>query len=347
MDDKMAALNLISQSPQEHHQTDAGAHVAQPTGGSGTLISGLFENFSITTPEPGATHSSKNSELEVSPSSKNSSGLGANKGNPVDSHSDDDDKEIETHVFGDDMSATLPGELTQTLSMVTWTLSLLLSRHRHLQAATTASHAESLHIQAGISGTGGPSRNPKKRRRVGPGPLDTSEQEPSHDVEHDQDSETPLADHVLLACPFWKGNEATWKHCFRYKLKRIRDVKLHLRRVHARSFCVRCGGEFEGRQTLDAHYAFTPPCATRSFLRKWLSEDQKESLAKRSNPKFTIEQQWYAIWDIVYPGRPRPDSPYADQSLSERSELISRVLPDRGTWGAAGSWMAWAREPRK
>jgi hypothetical protein len=47
----------------------------------------------------------------------------------------------------------------------------------------------------------------------------------------------------------------------------------------------------------------------------WLSESQKEDLKKRS--RGTTESQWYTIWDVVFPGQPRPLSPYIDESLSE------------------------------
>lgn len=39
--------------------------------------------------------------------------------------------------------------------------------------------------------------------------------------------------------------------CFRYKLKRIRDVKQHLRRSHCRSYCVRCGAEGNWTYTIN------------------------------------------------------------------------------------------------
>ncbi|KAK5659154.1 hypothetical protein OQA88_1244 [Cercophora sp. LCS_1] len=49
----------------------------------------------------------------------------------------------------------------------------------------------------------------------------------------------------------------------------------------------------------------------------WLSEAQKEALSKKANGKQTAGQQWYAIWDIVFPGKRHPPSPYIDASLSE------------------------------
>ncbi|KAK1830827.1 hypothetical protein QBC39DRAFT_434442 [Podospora conica] len=310
--------------PDNHHHTEESVYAAQSITHGSPLISAAIESLKLTPPKPEASL----------PFEDWSSGPRVNESTPKFDHfrrdyldnlddSDDsgDDGEIETHchAFGDDMCAKLPGQLTQTPGMIDRTLGLLLLQHRHWR--TAAGGIGSSHTEAGRSAQGttrSPSDNPRKRRRVSPGPTDTPEQEPpSHDVEHDQEIETlPEGDH-LFACPFWKGDLTTWRDCFRYKLKRIRDVKLHLKRVHSRSFCVRCGNEFKGKQALDAHCAVTPPCASRRFLKRWLCEGQKEQLAKRSNPKFTIEQQWYAMWDIVYPARLRPDSPYINQSLSE------------------------------
>ena len=46
-----------------------------------------------------------------------------------------------------------------------------------------------------------------------------------------------------------------------------------------------------------------------------MSEAQQQALKKRSTG--TLEGQWYAIWDIIFPSHRRPFSPYLDGSLSE------------------------------
>lgn len=160
--------------------------------------------------------------------------------------------------------------------------------------------------------------NPEERRRCGPRPKPT----PS-------DADSPSR---LLACPFWKEDSSHWKECFRYKLKRIRDVKQHLRRSHCRSYCVRCGAEFENAGELDLHYKRDQPCDKVVFQAKWLSELQQKALReRRANPKLSLESQWYTIWDIVFPETPRPSSPYVDSTISEDLSSFLEFFNQRGS----------------
>ncbi|KAK3380902.1 hypothetical protein B0H63DRAFT_560718 [Podospora didyma] len=123
--------------------------------------------------------------------------------------------------------------------------------------------------------------------------------------------------HWRFACPFWKHDSNQWRDCFGYKLKRIRDVKQHLRRIHGQCcHCARCGQEFISNDQLDLHLVSIQPCDVRPFRRKWLSSAQKEELGTRY-PNLTAEQQWYEVWNVVFPDQPKPDSPYIDSQLSE------------------------------
>jgi hypothetical protein len=47
-----------------------------------------------------------------------------------------------------------------------------------------------------------------------------------------------------------------------------------------------------------------------------ISHSQHRELCKKSNPAFTEENQWFAIWDILFPGSERPFSAYTDSELS-------------------------------
>ncbi|KAK4182837.1 hypothetical protein QBC35DRAFT_395171, partial [Podospora australis] len=136
---------------------------------------------------------------------------------------------------------------------------------------------------------------------------------------------------TTVCLPFWKLDSREWRGCFAYKLTRIRDVKQHLNRVHAECcYCVRCGEDFRSEEELDAHYATTPSCTSRPFKKKWLSGPQKDNLRSWSNAQHSGEEQWYAIWDIMLPGIPRPDSPYLDKELSEEVNSFRDFLVTQG-----------------
>jgi hypothetical protein len=55
-----------------------------------------------------------------------------------------------------------------------------------------------------------------------------------------------------------------------------------------------------------------------------------KALTRRSNPRYTVEEQWYAIWDILFPGADRPASPYIDGVLSEEISSFQEFYQTRG-----------------
>ncbi|KAK0713769.1 hypothetical protein B0T26DRAFT_718302 [Lasiosphaeria miniovina] len=285
---------------------------------SDSLLSPQGDSHKFATPSTGVVIDSYPSLLDFPPPSPSSSG------SSHDLERDEDFDDGHTHEIGDSIvSRSLSNEFSATARDM---LPLLFARYEEwLRQATSApsgsgsggaSSSRNTRHEDQQSSTEGP---PRKRRRTDDNGDSAEEKEPSIEVALPDGLETIRLDRRLFACPFWKENSSQWRYCFRYRLRRIQDVKQHLRRVHAQScHCVRCGHEFPCRQDRDSHYASAIPCETRPFRRKWLTDDQTESLKKKSNPKHTADQQWYAIWDVVFPDHPRrPDSPYLDGSLSE------------------------------
>ena len=121
-----------------------------------------------------------------------------------------------------------------------------------------------------------------------------------------------------LACPFWKHSPFDQhRACYRYKLSRIRDVKQHLVRKHTPThYCQRCFQIFEGERNLENHIE-TETCqrVPGSHL-DGITPAVDSSLRRRANPNQSIEEQWFAIWDLIFPGKKRPFSPYIDPVLS-------------------------------
>ena len=127
----------------------------------------------------------------------------------------------------------------------------------------------------------------------------------------------------LLACPFWKAYPHRHRCCFTKILSRIRDVKQHLRRYHYSPFsCNRCSAGFPDEQTLRNHDSDPNGlfCTPSPQLDR-ISSHQHVQMACKSDPKPSEARQWFALWDIVFPGRRRPPSAYRDADITE--ELCS------------------------
>jgi len=124
-----------------------------------------------------------------------------------------------------------------------------------------------------------------------------------------------------LACPFCKKDSTgsiRYRTCYRYTLARVRDVKQHLRRCHRLPiYCSICMTIFEDEADRDAHTRVRSCVDRISTPIEGVSEAQWRQLEKRVPPKMTEEEQWYTVFEILFPGQQRPQSAYIDHDLSE------------------------------
>lgn len=155
-------------------------------------------------------------------------------------------------------------------------------------------------------------------------------------------AEAGKEDKRLLACPFWKKDSIRHRNCFR-GVKRIRDVKQHLRRSHVQPvFCPRCGVEFGDEEAeLRNHMRAIDQCENREFPEPdGITSLHQKELKKYSDRNADEVEQWYVIWDCLFlcgpdgkPPPPRPISPYVDQDLSE-DVLTYREFSHHKGWRA-------------
>ena len=137
---------------------------------------------------------------------------------------------------------------------------------------------------------------------------------------------------VSFACPFCKYDSIRYQACYNYLLRRIRDVKQHIIRCHKRPiYCPRCYQEFENEAARDTHVrtAICTPCSPR--LIDGITEDQRAALANRVSAKVSSEEQWFSVFEILFPGYPRPSSPYIDRGLSGQLTTLVDYLDGPGT----------------
>jgi hypothetical protein len=133
----------------------------------------------------------------------------------------------------------------------------------------------------------------------------------------------------LLACPYCKFDpiryselniaEKHYRGCSSSFLTTISRLKQHLYRVHKRPehHCVSCYTVFGSKALLDAHTRARPPCDLMDTPFGEKMNFEQFSLIKRRVVGQNPADTWYAIYDILFSGRPRPESPYADGVSSE------------------------------
>ncbi|KAK3690264.1 hypothetical protein B0T22DRAFT_515436 [Podospora appendiculata] len=129
----------------------------------------------------------------------------------------------------------------------------------------------------------------------------------------------------LLACPIYKHSPYQYRNCKLFRLRRMKDVKQHVYRRHMKpQLC----DPYRGNSN-------SPPSPDSIFI----SETQKKALGLQySSRNKPIEEQWHAMWNIIFPGKRRPRSIYLDSQLEgtvpimrslweeKRSENIKMIL---------------------
>ncbi|EXF75483.1 hypothetical protein CFIO01_04943 [Colletotrichum fioriniae PJ7] len=116
---------------------------------------------------------------------------------------------------------------------------------------------------------------------------------------------------ISLACPYYKDNKLTHNRCSLLQLNRIRDVKQHLYRKHMQPYhCFSCGRQFN-TQIEQMEHSRLRECSTRNYQRPdGITLDQQRDLKERVDRKLAVDQQWFAVWKIVFPDKEPPKSPY-------------------------------------
>lgn len=125
-----------------------------------------------------------------------------------------------------------------------------------------------------------------------------------------------------LACPYYKKAPMQCYHCHSKIISTISHVKQHLSRNHQLPvYCRVCKEIFPNERECDAH-AEQQTCQPRTnIVHDGLTKVQKEQLNKRASPTIPEEQQWFEIFDILFPGySPRPGSAYINAGLVAETE---------------------------
>lgn len=116
-----------------------------------------------------------------------------------------------------------------------------------------------------------------------------------------------------LACPFQKKDPERYPECGIGKggFGTIGHMKQHLKRRHQRNpnYCPRCKRIFSSEHVKNDHIieAFDRPCDESLLpLPEGLSPEMNNELSKRVEKGIEVDEQWYSVWDTIFPGLPRP-----------------------------------------
>lgn len=141
---------------------------------------------------------------------------------------------------------------------------------------------------------------------------------------------------LSFACPYSKRYPVIFSHCCTKKLRRIGDVKQHLRRRHvSRSLCTHCRAVFDAAEdtgvvTTQTAQHDCSSCQAPQVILNGITQEKQDRIFRKHHGRMSHEEQWYLIFDILFPGEARPASPYHDPELLETAQSLVNFVERHG-----------------
>lgn len=141
------------------------------------------------------------------------------------------------------------------------------------------------------------------------------------------------AEHKYLARPLYRKDPRRYAACAKCRLRRIRDVKQHMRRRHRRPefYCPIFWETYSGPDERDVHLMDRSCNTPEESGPPWITQ-QQDTLLEGRVPNGSIVEQWFTVWDIVCPGqtRPRPPLRFLGRMVEDTSTLSRELWEERG-----------------
>ncbi|KAH9229112.1 hypothetical protein K456DRAFT_753468 [Colletotrichum gloeosporioides 23] len=127
-----------------------------------------------------------------------------------------------------------------------------------------------------------------------------------------------------LACPYFKHDPVKHGCCARLKFPLPSRVKEHLlRRRGPKIRCMRCSATFASEVSLNQHLKSLIVCPFRpnSTPNDEISLEMEKQLRKRPKKRLSEEEQWFEIWDILFPSTQPPSPTHRSDELARQDVL--------------------------
>ncbi|ETS77918.1 hypothetical protein PFICI_09980 [Pestalotiopsis fici W106-1] len=135
----------------------------------------------------------------------------------------------------------------------------------------------------------------------------------------------------IFACPFWKQNPGKHHNCFGKSLDDICRIKQHLARSHTPKFyCGKCLEVFPDTTNQLTHLRYAE-CSFQDNRFEFITSEKQSELSRKRRSGLNKSQQWFVVWDILFPGLCRPSSPYLDLGISPDFNHFLEFYESRGT----------------
>ncbi|KAK7430437.1 hypothetical protein QQZ08_002956 [Neonectria magnoliae] len=163
-----------------------------------------------------------------------------------------------------------------------------------------------------------------------------------HPRGHDHRSNQKGSTGLFLACPFYKRDPVRHSECQKHKLKRLHHVRQHIERRHTLfvDHCPKCWSDFDPKnkgsmQAWQDH--IRNDCQVFQQPEK-LHEAEFNLIKQRPPVADEPAAQWYWMYETIFPGHHRPESPYLQDFLTESANSL-RQHNECAIEGTIRSWL--------
>ncbi|OTA92611.1 hypothetical protein M434DRAFT_387039 [Hypoxylon sp. CO27-5] len=135
-----------------------------------------------------------------------------------------------------------------------------------------------------------------------------------------------------FACPWYKKDRWKYRDCGKYELRRIKDVKQHAYRKHMKPefYCPVCFELFKKASERDEHIQKKSCDSKPDPEFDGLTEQQRKELNQKANRGKNEAEQWYYMWETIFPNAIRPLSPYLGDDRGELLPVLQNFWTKRG-----------------
>ena len=131
---------------------------------------------------------------------------------------------------------------------------------------------------------------------------------------------------TMFGCLFFKFDPIRYREClFRHSSTKTSYLKQHLGRHHMQPIhCPVCGDLFDTHRLRFEHIR-KKACHARDFHLDGMTRSQQEMIQVVPRNR-TPEERWFIMWDIIFPGKPRPASPFVGDPWIEVVQTHQQLL---------------------
>ncbi|KAI0095675.1 hypothetical protein F4776DRAFT_677395 [Hypoxylon sp. NC0597] len=135
-----------------------------------------------------------------------------------------------------------------------------------------------------------------------------------------------------FACLWYQKDPWKYRDCAKYELRRIKDVKQHAGRKHMKPdiYCPVCFELFKKANERDEHIQKKSCDSKPDPEFDGITEQQRKELNQKANRGKNEAEQWYYMWDTIFPNAVRPPSPYLGNDRGQLLPVLRKFWTKRG-----------------